>query len=1082
MACSQQENVAVEQNNALFENIKSSHSGVDFKNKLQFTEAYNPYTFKNFLNGGGVAIGDINNDGLPDLYFTGNLVANKLYLNQGNFKFKDISSSANVSCKDTWSTGAAFVDINHDGLLDLFVAKSGEPNTPDRANQMFINNGDLTFTDQAKSMNLDFVGLSIQAAFLDYDKDGDLDCYLLNNSIRSVGAYDIAEDLRDIPNPDGGNKLLKNLEVETGEIKFENVSAAAGIYNSAIGFGLGVSVADLNNDNWDDIFVSNDFFEKDYLYINQKDGTFKEVIDQSMAEISMGSMGADIADLNNDLLPDLFVTEMLPESLERYKSKTVFDSYDKYKLNKSKGYHNQYGRNVLQYNLGNQNEIPQFVELARYHGVEATDWSWGALLADFDNNGHKDIFVANGIYKDLLDQDHINFYHPQKIASMIKEGKKDVITTIVEAFPSEPLDNHLYLQNDKNEYHKTDLFENQSASYSNGSAYGDLDNDGDLDLVLNNINSPASIFRNNMAKGNFLKVSLIGKDQNVFAIGTKVFVYTPSSHYLKTQNPMRGYQSSVDYQLLFGLGGITTIDSVIIVWPDLSRTRILDAKINSTLTINIANNSQKLNGNNSIVKETLLEKVDNLFSYQHQENQFSDFDRNRLLFEMISNEGPKAVVTDINDDGKDDVIIAGSVGKASQLYVQANNQFSNIKLGTDEDSGEAKDFIVHDFNKDNKKDILILNGGSQFNGAVSALRDQLYLNSGKGFKLEKSMLSNGFKNHNKGIMIDIDQDQDLDLLIGARTQANAFGLPVNALLMENNDGAFKSIDFPALNKLGMVTDMETCNINNDDIQDLLIARDFNSISYLESGNNVVTNNGLDEVKGRWNDIVVIDIDKDGDEDIIACNMGLNTRYKNMTDSSLYLFINDFDSNGSLDNVYCIKDGDAYKPIHLKDELIEQIPLLKKRILKYEDYAVARMSDLFPSQILERSVILEVNEFQSGIFYNNIEEFTFKPLPKEVQYSTQMAVWVGDLNQDDWPDIVVGGNQFEVKPEIGMQAASFGHVLTNQKDGTFKAMNHQSSGFFENGQIRDIEEIKVNNQRYLLVLKNNEAAAFYKIKN
>ncbi|NNL91709.1 MAG: CRTAC1 family protein, partial [Saprospiraceae bacterium] len=667
--------------NALFTALPSNKTNIDFSNDLTITDTFNPYTFKSFYNGGGVALGDINNDGLVDIYLSGNMVDNKLYINKGNFEFEDITLKSGVSCSGVWSTGVSFVDINHDGFLDIYVCKSGQPNMPNRHNQMFINNQDLTFTDVSKSYGLDFVGLAVHAAFFDYDKDGDLDCYLLNNSIRSVGGYDIAEGLREIPDEKGGNKLLKNLEVETGKIVFENVSNEAGIFSSAIGFGLGVSIADLNEDGWDDMYVSNDFFERDYLYINNKDGTFNETITSVVDEMSLGSMGADIADLNNDGRPEIFVTEMLPQSNLRYKSKTAFESFDKAALNASKGYHNQYGRNVLQYNMGIKNGLPYFAELARYHKMEATDWSWGALMADFDNNGLRDVFVANGIRRDLLDQDHINFYNPSKIGSLIKENSSDVFKNMLESFPSEPLSNYFFMQEQKDSFVTIQNASFQTPGFSNGATYGDLDNDGDLDLVINNIDTKATILKNNSTNDHFLKVILEGESNNTKAIGTKVTIFVEDDIYMGENHPMRGYQSTADHNLHFGLGRYSKIDSIKIQWPNLRISMHYDVAVDTTFKFKYSEiGNQESNVNKKVISSSLLQKVNYIFDYTHQENKFNDFDRNRVQNYFISNEGPEIFVEDINNDNKEDILITGSKGYESVLYQQTNSGFKKINI------------------------------------------------------------------------------------------------------------------------------------------------------------------------------------------------------------------------------------------------------------------------------------------------------------------------------------------------------------------------------------------------------------------
>lgn len=1072
-----------DESNSLFSILNSDKTGIGFENTLSLTEEFNPYTFKSFYNGGGVALGDVNNDDLIDVFFSGNQVDNKLYINRGNLNFEDVTNGSKLACSGAWSSGATFVDINHDGYLDVYICKSGDPKTPHRNNQMFINNGNLTFVDKSKEYGLDFIGLSIHSAFFDYDLDGDLDCYLLNNSIRSIGAYDIVENLREINQENGGNKLLKNLESETGEIKFIDVSKEAGIYTSAIGFGLGVSVSDLNDDGWPDLFVSNDFFERDYLYINLKDGTFKETIVASTDELSMGSMGADIADLNNDGLPEIFVTEMLPEQMDRYKSKVEFESYDKSQLNFSKGYHRQFARNALHYHAGVTGDTPIFKELSRKHKMEATDWSWGALLADFDNNGLRDVFVANGIKRDLLDQDQIKFYSPDKIGERIKQNQNNAIRSIIEEFPSTPLHNYLFLQDSLNNFRKVSGILND-AGFSNGSAYADLDNDGDLDIVTNNVDQRAFIYKNNTEDRRYLKINLIGDKLNRNAIGAKINLYSDSIHLVAEQNPMRGYQSCVSNIIHFGLGRIESIDSLVIRWPDLSYTALDNIVEIDTLYEVVYNDVQKYNRKRKLGKEvgTILLKEENLIKYKHAQSRFKDFDKNRIQNFFISNTGPVVSIADFNGDERDDILIGGEKGESSYLFSQKQNgKFTKEDVFLETKNSKTQGFLVKDFDNDGSVDCLILNGGFGFATESQDLKDKLYLNKGGRFSL--SNLNAAYMNSMCGISYDLDSEGTHDIIIAPQVNNSGFGLPsdMQLLLNDGNEILRQRIIKPAFKNVGMISDLQSCDLNGDGKDEILFSQYIGHIEIISKNRDSFERKRLSEKVGFWNKIYPFDFNGDEKDDILALNIGLNNRLNNIGDGSIYLFVNDFDRNGQVDNVYCYKKEGLYYPIHLREEMVMQMPLIKKNFLKYKDYASASLSELFGEEIITNSITTEINEFRSGIFINDGKDFIFQPLPSEVQNSEMKAAWIGDLNSDNRLDIIIGGNQYEAQPHIGINAASFGHVLLNNGS-NFEVISKEKSGFFEKGEIREIIDLKIGNKKYICVFKCNNEPSFYLMKN
>ncbi|MCB0665360.1 MAG: VCBS repeat-containing protein, partial [Saprospiraceae bacterium] len=707
----------------LFDLLTPDSTGIDFSNDLHHTAEFNMYTYRNFYNGGGVGIGDINNDGLADIFFCGNMVDNKLYLNKGHFQFEDITERAGVASSNIWSTGVSFADVNGDGWLDIYVCKSGKPGGEKRHNELFINNQDLTFSEQAERYGIDDEGLSSHAAFFDYDKDGDLDLYLLNNSFRSVGGYDMRPGLREIRDTFGGNKLYQNTLIDENnnaknEVVFQDVSAVAGIYGSNIGFGLGVTIGDINRDGWQDIYVSNDFFERDYLYINQKDGTFREDLTNQIHEISMGSMGADMADINNDGLPEVFVTEMLPKSDARYKTKTIFENWDKYQLAVNSGYHYQFGRNVLQLNNGNNT----FSEIGRLANVEASDWSWSALVSDFDNDGFKDIYISNGIYKDLLDQDYINFYsNDPEIIEGIKNRDSSAILKLIDRIPSEAISNFAFKNNgDLTFSDQTKQWGLFLPSYSNGSAYGDLDNDGDLDLVINNCNMPAFVFRNNtneISDHHFLQISLTGEGKNQYALGAQVTLTIGDKKIYQELSPMRGFQSSTDYKLTFGIGGATVIDEILVTWPDgmISREKNIKADQRIELQQRKAISPDR---KPPAATATLMQSLPDFpLSYQHKENDFVDFDRDRLIFHMISAEGPRMSVGDVNNDQLIDLFLGGASGQPGSLFIQTSDgsfRSTNEKLLEEDRQSEDEEAVFFDADGDGDEDLLVVSGGNEF--------------------------------------------------------------------------------------------------------------------------------------------------------------------------------------------------------------------------------------------------------------------------------------------------------------------------------------------------------------------------------
>ncbi|CAN5510378.1 VCBS repeat-containing protein [soil metagenome] len=1060
--------------------LSAKQTGVKFTNKLTESEDQNVLAYEYFYNGGGVAVGDLNNDGLPDLYFTGNMVPDRLYINQGDLKFKDVSGKAGINKETGWKTGVTLVDINQDGWLDIYVCYSGNGDAFSRKNKLFINNKNLTFTEKAAEYGLDLPSHSTHAVFFDYDKDGDLDCYLLNHNIKDFKRFD-AEAVKAMRDEFAGDKLLRN---DNG--KFTEVSAEAGIKGNPIGFGLGVAVADINRDGWSDIMVSNDYIEQDYLYINNGNGTFSDQLDKSVGHVSYFSMGNEIADINNDGLPDLFTLDMLPEDNRRQKLLFGPENYETYANMLQNKFYHQLMRNMMHLNNGDGT----FSEIGQQLGISNTDWSWAPLIADFDNDGFKDIFITNGYLRDYTNMDFMKFYADKELKR--SQGNPTALMDIVKEMPSTATHNYMF-RNTGNL-----SFENMVHEWgfsdpilSNGAVFADLNNDGNLEIITNNVNREASIYQNTGSSSNhFLQVQL-GENYPIAAIGAQVWIYANGNLQFQEYQPSRGFQSSMYTPLHFGLGTATVVDSLRIVWADNTSQVLTNVPANQKIVLQPQNAKQIYNWNKRKERTVFSENESKSISFDHVEQEFNDFKRQSLLPNMLSYQGPHISQADVNGNGLVDLYVGGAKGQPGVLFIQQEDGTSNPSSQPAFDKDffhEDTDAIFFDADMDGDMDLYVVSGGYIYMEVDVLLQDRLYLNDGNGnFTRATDNLPAGWTSNSTVTVIDIDNDGDPDLFVGGRVKPGKYPEPVNSYLLIN-DGTGKFSDgtaqhAPFLANFGLVTDAVAIDIDNDGWKDLVVVGEYMPVTYLKNNNGVFNQQGtlgkVSGTKGWWNRIVAEDLDNDGDLDLIIGNYGWNNQLNPSEAEPVAMTYGDFDQNEAIDPLltYYIQ-GKPY-PLVSRDEALNQLFFLRKKFTDYKSYAEASLEDILTPEQIEQAKKLKAETFSSVVLENNGDgTFTWHELPAEAQFSPVYAIALLDVDGDGLKDLILGGNLIHTRIKIGKMDANYGMLFKNKGNCKFTYVPQYQSGLGVKGDVRDIVIIKRGNENILLFGRNNDTIVEY----
>lgn len=1069
---------------AVFQLLHGPATHVNFINQLNDGDYPGILKYLYFYNGGGVAIGDINNDGLPDIFFTSNKKGgNKLYLNKGNYQFEDITAKAGVAGTADWCTGVTMADVNNDGYLDIYVCAVAGKLGLKGHNMLYINNHDGTFTERSAEYGLDFSGYSTQAVFFDYNHDGKLDCFLLNQSNHSVETYGDTSYRRKVNNL-AGSKLYLNMNSH-----FTDVTSKSGIYSSALGYGLGVAIGDLNNDGWDDIYVGNDFHENDYYYINNHNGTFTEAGAKHFNHYSRFSMGNDIADFNNDGQLDVITADMLPGDENLLKTYGGDESYDQYKQKiVNNGFQYQYSRNCLQKNLGNGEA---FSEVGLMDGVAATDWSWSPLLADFDNDGIKDLFIANGIKRRPTDMDYISFISDFSVQAMLSSGHQ-IDSMVIDKMPAGESHSYIFKGTKSEKFTDKSLaWGIKDAMISNGAAYADLNNTGRLDLVTNNMNHEACLYKNISKNNHYLSLKFSGTNDNKFGIGAKAYLFYGKQMQYEQMMLTRGFESSVEPKLHFGLNSSPVVDSLLIVWPNQTFQVIRHLKGDKVLLIDQKNASGIFNykiffNPPQPIFENVTEKIN--LKWKHKENDFVDFNQQPLIPHMLSAEGPRIAVADVNHDGLDDFYVCGAKGQAGALFIQTKNggfKPSEQRDFNNDANYEGVDAVFLDANNDGYPDLYVVSGGNELPNGSPQLADRLYLNDGKGnFTRSDNSIPSIKLNKAAVAVADVNHDGFPDIFIaGAPDALNYGGIPGSYLLMNDGHGHFSKAELPAeLKYAGMVRSACFADLDGDGWPDLVMAGEWMPVKVFMNKNGKFVqqhNPEMDKLSGWWQRITVADVDGDGKPDIVAGNYGLNSKLKPSEDNPVKLYLSDIDKNGTIDPLltYSINKND-YTFLG-KGEIEKQVPLLKKKFLYYHDFAGKTVDQLFGDSLTGKT--WTTSSFTSGIFYNKGKgNFEFKAFPREMQTSPLFGFTVFN-GGDKCNGILAGGNFYGVLPYEGRYDADYGDVLFTGKKHKVNYISPVSSGFLLEGEVRDIKGIKTPAGLIYVVAFNNNELQFFKVK-